>query len=59
MGDLNVPHLFPGIAVLGTPGEGEDSLLYAAMGYVPWSLRHAKGRRKRKISDASRGARRA
>jgi hypothetical protein len=42
-------------SVLGTPGEGEDSPLYAAMGYVPWSVRHAKGRRKRKAKAATRG----
>jgi hypothetical protein len=46
-------------SVLGTPGEGEDSLLYAAMGYVPWSVRHGKGSRKRKAKGASRGGRRA
>jgi hypothetical protein len=46
-------------SVLGTPSEGEDSLLYAAMGYVPWSVRHGKGSRKRKARAASRGIRRA
>jgi hypothetical protein len=46
-------------SVLGTPGEGEDGLLYAAMGYVPWSVRHEKGSRERKAKDASRGVRRA
>jgi len=46
-------------SVMGTPGEGEDGALYAAMGYVPWSVRHGKGSRKRKTKRASRGARRA
>jgi hypothetical protein len=45
-------------SVLGTPGEGEDSLLYAAMGYVPWSLRHGKGSRKRKARGAAHNVRR-
>jgi len=45
-------------SVLGTPSEGEDSPLYAAMGYVPWSVRHAKGSRKRKAKGASRRVRR-
>jgi hypothetical protein len=46
-------------SVLGTPGEGEDSPLYAAMGYVPWAVRHAKGSRKRKAKGSSRRVRRA
>jgi hypothetical protein len=46
-------------SVLGTPGEGEDSPLYVAMGYVPWSVRHAKGSRKRKAKGSSRRTRRA
>jgi hypothetical protein len=46
-------------SVLGTPGEGEDGSLYAGMGYVPWSVRHGKGSRKRKAKAASRGVRRA
>jgi hypothetical protein len=46
-------------SVLGTPGEGEDGSLYGAMGYVPWSVRHGKGSRKRKAKGASRGVRRA
>jgi hypothetical protein len=46
-------------SVLGTPGEGEDSLLYVAMGYVPWSVRHAKGSRKRRVSGSPRRVRRA
>lgn len=46
-------------SVLGTPEEGEDGRLYAAMGYVPWSVRHGKGSRKRKARSASRGVRRA
>jgi hypothetical protein len=39
-------------SVLGTPSEAEDGALYAAMGYVPWSVRHAKGSRKRKARGA-------
>jgi hypothetical protein len=35
-------------SVMSTPCEGEDGRLYARMSYVPWSVRHAKGRRKRK-----------
>jgi hypothetical protein len=46
-------------SVLGTPGEGEDSPLYVAMGYVPWSVRHAKGSRRRRATGSSRRVRRA
>lgn len=35
-------------SVKGTPEEGEDGALYAAMGYVPWSVRHGRRRRKPK-----------
>ncbi len=35
-------------SVMATPEETEDGPLYAAMGYVPWSVRHGKRRRKRK-----------
>ena len=35
-------------SVIATPEEGVDGPLYAAMGYVPWSVRHGKRRRKRK-----------
>ena len=35
-------------SVKGTPCEGDDGLLYATMGYVPWSVRHRKGSRRRK-----------
>ena len=44
-------------SVLGTASEGEDSPLYVAMGYVPWSVRHAKGSRKRKVNGSTRRAR--
>lgn len=40
-------------SVMSTPGETEDGPLYAAMGYVPWSVRHGKRRRKRKGARAA------
>jgi hypothetical protein len=41
-------------SVMSTPEENEDGPLYAAMGYVPWSVRHGSGTRKRKARDPGR-----